>query len=168
MSRVQQQLLALLEPAIAALGYELVDIEANIGPRRGLIRLFIDFAPGHGPKAPLPEGAPVDASGIGLEDCELVSRQVTGVLEVDDPVRADYQLEVSSPGLDRKLTKPAHFDRFAGKLVTGRLRQPQEGRRRFTGRLVRRDDDRIAVEVDGQELNLPLQDLEVVRLVPEV
>jgi ribosome maturation factor RimP len=168
MSRMRQQLVAVLEPAVAALGYELVDVEANIGPRRGLIRLYIDFAPGHGPKAPLPEGAPVDASGIGLEDCELVSRQVAGVLEVEGTVRADYDLEVSSPGLDRKLTKPAHFDRFAGKQVTGRVRQPVDGRRRFTGRLLRRDGDRIVVAVDGVELGLPLADVEVVRLVPEV
>lgn len=168
MSRVRQQLVALLEPAIEALGYELVDLEVNIGPRRGLIRLYIDFAPGHGPKTPPPEGAPVDASGIGLDDCELVSRQVTGVLEVEDAVRSDYNLEVSSPGLDRKLTKPAHFDRFAGKVVTGRLRQPVDGRRRFTGPLLRRDGERIYVAVDGVELGLALADIEVVRLVPEV
>jgi ribosome maturation factor RimP len=168
MSRMRQQLMALLEPAIEALGYELVDLEVNIGPRRGLIRLYIDFAPGHGPKTPLPQGAPMDASGIALEDCELVSRQVTGVLEVEDAVRADYNLEVSSPGLDRKLTKPAHFDRFAGKAVKGRLRQPVEGRRRFTGRLLRRDGERIHVAVDGAELALDLADIEVVRLVPEI
>ncbi len=168
MSRVRQQLVALLEPAVEALGYELVDLEANLGPRRGTVRLYIDFAPGHGPSTPPPPGAPVDASGIGLEDCELVSRQVSGVLEVEDAIRSDYELEVSSPGLDRKLTKPAHFDRFAGKDVTVRLRQPLEGRRKFRGRLLRRDGDVAVVQVDGQDFGLRLDDIEAARLVPEL
>lgn len=150
MSKSRAQLIALLEPAVEALGYELADLEANFSGRRGTLRLFID-----GPNA------------IGLTDCEAVSRQVSGVLDVEDPIRGDYDLEVSSPGLDRKLTKPAHFDRFAGQAVKGRLKQMIDGRRRFTGTLLGREGDLIAFRVDGTEIRVPLEDLEVVRLVPE-
>lgn len=151
MSKSRAHLIALLEPAVEALGYELADLEANFSGRRGTLRLFID-----GPNA------------IGLEDCEAVSRQVSGVLDVEDPIRGDYDLEVSSPGLDRKLTKPAHFDRFAGQAVKGRLARMIDGRRRFTGTLLGREGDLIAFRVDGTELRVPMEDLEVVRLVPEI
>lgn len=151
MSKSRAQLIALLEPAVEALGYELADLEMNFGGRRGTLRLFID-----GP------------SGIRVEDCEAVSRQVSGVLDVEDPIQGDYDLEVSSPGLDRKLTKPAHFDRFAGQAVTGRLRRVIDGRRRFRGTLLGREADVIALQVDGVELRVPMDDLEVVRLVPQL
>ncbi|MCL4721054.1 MAG: ribosome maturation factor RimP [Gammaproteobacteria bacterium] len=146
----RDKLVALLEPAIEALGYELVDLELNLGGRNAVLRLFIDR----------PEG-------IRVEDCEAVSRQVSAVLDVEDPIRRDYALEVSSPGLDRKLVKPAHFDRFAGQAVQGRLRQMREGRRRFTGTLVARHDMTVTITVDGKDLSIPIDDLEVVRLVPE-
>lgn len=150
MSKARQELMALLEPAVEALGYELVDLEANLGGRRGgVLRLYIDRE-----------------EGIGLDDCEAVSRQVSGILDVEDPIKGNYSLEVSSPGLDRKLSKPAHFDRFAGEDVRGRLRQPLEGRRNFTGTLLRREGARIVVRVDGVEIGIPIEELETIRLVP--
>lgn len=170
MTDARTRLIALLEPAVEALGYELVDLEANIGGKGGLLRLYIDLPPDR-PRPAVAEGfelAPGDGSGIQLEDCEAVSRQVSGILDVEDPIRGEYSLEVSSPGLDRKLVKPAHFDRFAGHEVKGRLRRMVDGRRRFTGTLLRRDDDAVLVLVDGQEMRFPLADLEVVRLVPEI
>jgi ribosome maturation factor RimP len=169
MTDARTRLMALLEPAVEALGYELVDLEANIGGKGGLLRLYIDLPPGR-PRPAVAEGfelAAGDGSGIQLEDCEAVSRQVSGILDVEDPIQGEYNLEVSSPGLDRKLVKPAHFDRFAGRAVKGRLRRMVDGRRRFTGTLLRREDDAVLVLVDGREMRFSLADLEVVRLVPE-
>ena len=105
--------------------------------------------------------------GIRVEDCEAVSRQVSNLLEVEDPIGRDYDLEVSSPGLDRKLTKPAHFDRFAGQAVQGRFRKMLDGRRRFTGTLAGRSGTTVTIRVDDKDLTLPIEDLEVIRLVPE-
>ena len=92
----RRMLIDLLEPSVVSLGYELVDLELNMSRGHGLVRVFIDAD-----------------EGITLEDCEKVSHQISGVLDVEDPIAVDYRLEVSSPGLDRKLVKPEHFDRFA-------------------------------------------------------
>ena len=141
----------LLAPTIERLGYELIDLEANVGGKGGLIRLFIDK----------PEG-------IDLEDCEKVSLAVSALLDVEDPIPGNYNLEVSSPGLDRKLTKIEHFQRFAGEIVKVQMRFPIEGRRRFRGTLVSSDDENIVVEVDGESHSLPLKTIDTARLVPVV
>jgi ribosome maturation factor RimP len=163
MSKSQTEMIALLEPAVEALGYELVDLELNFNGRRGVLRLFID----HLGAAAGPPADGIRTDGIRVEDCEAVSRQVSAVLDVEDPIRRDYDLEVSSPGLDRKLVKPAHFDRFAGKAVEGRLRKMLDGRRRFTGTLVGRNGMTVTIRVDDTDLTVPIEDLEVIRLVPE-
>ncbi len=178
MSKSQTEMIALLEPAVEALGYELVDLELNFNGRRGVLRLFIDHlgaadrpaGPGEKTAGPPVEGIRTEGirvEGIRVEDCEAVSRQVSAVLDVEDPIRRDYDLEVSSPGLDRKLVKPAHFDRFAGKAVEGRLRKMLDGRRRFTGTLVGRNGMTVTIRVDDTDLTVPIEDLEVIRLVPE-
>jgi ribosome maturation factor RimP len=168
MSKSRTEMVALLEPAVEALGYELVDLELNFSGRRGVLRLFID----HLGAAERPAGSGQDmartpADGIRVEDCEAVSRQVSAVLDVEDPIKRDYDLEVSSPGLDRKLVKPAHFDRFAGMAVQGRLRKMLDGRRRFKGTLLGRDGMTVTLRVDDTDLTVPIEDLEVIRLVPE-
>ncbi|MBL8197553.1 MAG: ribosome maturation factor RimP [Chromatiales bacterium] len=150
MSKGRAQLVALLEPTVEALGYELADLEASFSGGRGVLRLYIDR----------PEG-------IRVEDCEAVSRQVSGLLDVEDPIKGDYDLEVSSPGMDRKLVKPSHFDRFAGQPVKGRFRAVIDGRRRFAGVLIGREGDRVRLQVDGIELMVPIDDIELIRLVPE-
>lgn len=175
MSKTQTQMVALLEPAVEALGYELVDLELNFSGRRGVLRLFIDRlgaveppvngSAGQEPLMELDNGSRSD--GIRVEDCELVSRQVSAVLDVEDPIRRDYDLEVSSPGLDRKLVKPAHFDRFAGQTVQGRFRRMLDGRRRFTGTLLGRNGTTVTIRVEKADLEISMDDLEVVRLVPE-
>ena len=141
----------LLEPAIERLGYELVDAEVRLGSKGGLVRLFID-----------------NPEGIDLDDCEKVSLAVSALLDVEDPVPGNYNLEVSSPGLDRKLTKVEHFQRFAGETVKVQMRFPIEGRRRFRGTLVSSDDENIVVEVDGESHSLPLKTIDTARLVPVV
>lgn len=116
---------AIIERTLAAMGYELVDVERG---QQGVLRVFLD--------------AP---TGITLDDCEKVSRQLSYVLEVED---VDYaRLEVSSPGLDRPLKKAADFDRFAGSEVSIRLREPLEGRRNFDGLLTVEDDGRYGLEL---------------------
>lgn len=167
MSKTRTNVAALLEPAVEALGYELVDLELNFSGRRGVLRLYIDrLGAAEQPQAEGPETGP-RSDGIRVEDCEAVSRQVSAVLDVEDPIGRDYDLEVSSPGLDRKLVKPAHFDRFAGQAVQGRLRKMLDGRRRFTGTLVGRNGTTVTIRVDDSDLTVPIEDLEVIRLVPE-
>ncbi len=146
-----EELLKLLEPAVERLGYELADLEVRLGGKGGLIRVFIDK----------PEG-------IDLDDCEKVSLAVSALLDVEDPVPGNYHLEVSSPGLDRKLTKVEHFQRFAGETVKVQMRFPIEGRRRFRGTLVSSDEENIVVEVDGESHSLPLKTIDTARLVPAV
>ena len=168
MTKARAEIVSLLEPAVEALGYELVDLEVNFSGRRGVLRLFIDHLQPAGkivePSGERPDG--LQDAGIRVEDCEVVSRQVSAVLDVEDPIRRDYDLEVSSPGLDRKLTKPGHFDRFAGQAVQGRLRRMLEGRRRFAGTLVGRQGMTVTIRVDNEDLTVPMDDLEVIRLVP--
>ena len=108
------------------------------------------------------------ADGIDVEDCEAVSRQVSAILDVEDPLPGHYTLEVSSPGLDRTLTKPAHFERFMGEDVRVKLRFPLDGRRNFKGALKSVDEDNIEVEVDGESHSLPLATIESARLVPQL
>ena len=146
-----EELAKLLEPTVEGLGYELIDIEVRLGGKGGLLRLFID-----------------KPDGIDLDDCEQVSLAVSALLDVEDPVPGNYNLEVSSPGLDRKLTKVEHFQRFAGETVKVQMRFPIEGRRRFRGTLVTSDEDNIVVEVDGESHSLPLKTIDTARLVPDV
>ncbi len=147
----QSDLIDLLEPAIKALGYELSDLEVSFGANRGLLRIFIDHE-----------------AGIKLEDCEAVSRQVSALLDVEDPISVDYNLEVSSPGLNRKLVKPEHFDRFAGCLINTKLNRLVEGRRRIKGQLLRREDDTVLVQSGDETYSILIADIEVARLVPDL
>jgi ribosome maturation factor RimP len=145
---------ALVEPAVSAAGYELVEAQWKHEPGGWVIRLLIDN--------------PDPASGVGLSDCERVSREVSVLLDVPDVVPHAYSLEVSSPGLDRPLIKPAHFRRFLGKRAKVRLRSGVAGRRNFTGTIVNADEERILLEVDGKEQELPLVDLERAQLLFEL
>ncbi len=140
----------LLGPTVQRLGYELTDLEVRLSGKGGLLRLTID-----------------KPDGIDLEDCEKVSHAVSALLDVEDPVPGNYNLEVSSPGLDRKLTKVEHFQRFEGETLKVSMRFPIEGRRRFRGKLVSSDDENIVVEVDGESHSLPLAMLDTARLVPD-
>ena len=143
------ELAELLEPVLGRLGYELADLEVRSGGKGGLVRVFID-----------------KPDGIDLDDCEKVSLAVSALLDVENPVPGKYTLEVSSPGLDRKLTKVAHFQRFVGEVVKVQMRLPIEGRRRFRGKLMSLDDENIVVEVDGEPHSLALATIDTARLVP--
>ena len=151
---LRDQLSELLGPIVAGLGYELWELEYVSRGGGGLLRLYID----------IPEG-------ITLEDCERVSRTVSEALDVADPIPGEYTLEVSSPGLDRVLRKPAHFERFAGEQVKLEMMQPVDGRKRFAGRLLRVDGQHVTLELDGAAsgagtVTLPIDDIHKARLVP--
>jgi ribosome maturation factor RimP len=142
-------LFELLEPTLARLGYELVDLELYFG-RRGLLRLYID-----------------KEAGVTLADCEFVSRQIGAFLDVEDPLPSSYVLEVSSPGFDRRLRTIEHFRRFRNEEVKIELARPRDGRRRLKGRLTDVGDESVTVAVDGVNWNVDLKDIGVARLVPQ-
>jgi ribosome maturation factor RimP len=144
----KEGLIGLLEPAINALGYELVDLDLLSG-RGGLLRLFIDRPP-----------------AVTLADCEFVSQQIGDFLDVEDPIAGSYRLEVSSPGIDRRLRTPAHFVAVIGSEINAELRRPMDGRRRFRGRLIGADADTIELQVDGRNWRLPFGEVRSARLVP--
>jgi ribosome maturation factor RimP len=146
-----EELTRLLGPTIERLGYELADLELRLAGRDSVVRVFID-----------------KPQGVRLEDCEAVSRQVSAVLDVEDPVPGHYVLEVSSPGLDRKLTKPAHYRRYVGDDVRVQLRVPVDGRKKFRGKLLAASEDTIQIEVDGQLHELPIATIDTARLVPSL
>jgi len=152
---MRDALMRLLEPPIEALGYELIDIEFAREGRGGVLRIFIDR------RAVDPQGS------ITVDDCARVSHAVSQVLEIEDPIKGHYTLEVSSPGFDRILRKREHFERFLGERVFAEMKLPIEGRRRFVGVLKSIVDDSIVVEVDGQAHSLPLERIQKARLRPE-
>jgi ribosome maturation factor RimP len=137
-----------VEPAVAGMGYELIDVQASNGGR--LLRLFID-KPG----------------GVTLDDCAAASRHLTRVLAVEG---IDYErLEVSSPGLDRPLRKEADFARFAGQKAEMRMRTPDAtGRRKFVGVLRGAEAGQVSMELDGRVIALALDDLDKARLIPDL
>ena len=147
-------LMRLLEPAIEALDYELVDLEFAREGRGGVLRIYIDRKAGS-----------VKAA-ISVDDCATVSHAVSELLETHDPIKGHYTLEVSSPGFDRVLRTLAHFERFVGERVFAELKLPIDGRRRFVGTLKSVSDGTIVVEVDGQAHSLPLDRIQKARLRP--
>lgn len=147
---LKERLTRLIEPAVEALGYELVLLEFSSGLQTGTLRLFIDHA-----------------DGIALEDCESVSREIAALLDVEDPIKTAYRLEVSSPGLDRPLVKPEHFRRFLGEKVKLQLLAPVSGRKRLHGTLLAFESNLLSVDVDGQRFDVVLSDIDRARLVPD-
>lgn len=147
---LQEKLNRLLEPVVEALGYELVLLEFLPQTGSGLLRLYID-SPG----------------GINLGDCQRVSREVAGVMDVEDPISSAYQLEVSSPGLDRPLVKQAHYERFQNELARISLIAPKDGRRRFTGVIRNVTAQSVQIETTDGEVELEFSEIEKARLVPE-
>jgi len=144
---LRERLIALIEPVLVRLGYELVELEYAAGRSQAVVRIFIDR----------PEG-------ITVEDCERVSREVAALLDVDDPIPTAYTLEVSSPGFDRVLRTAAHFERFVGSRVFVELKAPRAGRRRYTGMLQAVNATGIELEVDKQKVEVPFEEIGKARL----
>jgi ribosome maturation factor RimP len=138
------------ERVARSLGIEVVDVEWKVGKQR-FLRVFID-KPG----------------GVGHKDCEAVSNQFSVILDVEDLVPGPhYILEVSSPGLDRKLTKPAEFERFTGRLARISTVDPVENQKFFEGRLAGIADGKVQIEVKGRVIALPMEGIRKANLVVE-
>jgi ribosome maturation factor RimP len=151
MAQATDSLTGLIEPAITALGYELVGVEQVPQGRHSVVRIYIDAE-----------------QGISLADCERVSHQVSGILDVEDPIRGQYSLEVSSPGLDRPLFTLAHYARYIGQPVKLRLRVPQAGRRKLSGVIRAVNGEVITLqEQDANVIELHLNDIDKANLVPD-
>jgi len=140
----------LLRPLVEDLGYEFVGLEHGSNPKNPTLVVYID-----------------KKNGIAVEDCERVSREVAAVLDVEDPIPGHYNLEVSSPGLDRPLFTLEQFEQFAGEIARISLYAPQEGRRKFKGEILGTEGDRVKLELDGSEVLLEMGNVAKARLVPD-
>ncbi len=150
MAQANERLYSIIAPAVEAIGVELLGIEYMSQGRHSVLRIYID-----------------SEAGITVDNCADVSHQVSAVLDVEDPIRGEYTLEVSSPGTDRPLFNAEHYRRVVGEEIQVRLHAPLEGRRKFKGELKGIDEDgRITIEVDGTEYTLPLADVDKANLVP--
>ena len=143
MGTTRDTLLPIVESAVNAAGYDLVDLEFRREVRSWVLRLYIDLL----------EGEP---GRVSHSDCERVSRQVSAHLDVADPIPQTFTLEVSSPGLDRSLRRESDFRRFAGQRAKIRTHETQDGRRNFAGVLRGAADGVVRIEVDGSEFSVPV------------
>lgn len=148
MSRKAEQLHALLAPSVEALGYELWGLEYIQG-RGAVLRLYID-----------------SDNGITVDDCAAVSHQVSGVLDVEDPISGEYTLEVSSPGMDRPLFTPEQWQRYIGEKAQVRLLAPVKNRRKLTAEISAVSGDTLSLVVDGEAVDVPFAQVDRASLVP--
>jgi len=144
---LRERLIALIEPLLERLGYELVQLDYSAGRAHALVRVFVDRP-----------------DGVTLDDCARISRELSALLDVEDPIPSAYTLEVSSPGFDRVLRTQAHFGRFVGSRVFVELKEPRDGRRRYTGKLLTVDEAGIALEVDRERVRMAFDEIGKARL----
>ena len=146
--KMPDRLTRLIEPVVVGLGFELVGVEFD--SHQHILRIYIDC-----------EG------GILVDDCSKVSHQLSGLLDVEDPIPGNYHLEVSSPGMDRPLFTLEHFERFEGSLARIQLLRPMDGRRRFKARLQGVQGDKVRI-LDGETLfEIPFEAIDRARIVPD-
>jgi ribosome maturation factor RimP len=151
MNKAPPTLLRLARETIEPMGYEVVGMEYQPRATEGAkLRVYIDHP-----------------DGIQLEDCETVSRQFGAVLDVEDPIRGEYDLEISSPGLDRPLFEKRHFEQYIGREVKISLKRAIDGRRRFRGTIRALEGDSVVIGADGREVRMSLTEIDKARLVPE-
>jgi len=144
------KLTKLLQPLVEDLGYEFVGLDYGSDPNNAVLVIYID-----------------QEAGVKVEDCEKVSREVAALLDVEDPIPGHYNLEVSSPGLDRPLFTPDQYERFTGEVVRVSLFAPQDGRRKFKGTILGTEGDQVKLELDGSEVLLEMNNIAKARLVPD-
>jgi ribosome maturation factor RimP len=150
MKQAPEHLVNLIEPIVEGLGYECVGIEYNPHPKHGLLRIYID-----------------SENGILVEDCSKVSHQVSGVMDVEDPIQGNYHLEISSPGEDRPFFKVSQFERYIGSMVLVNLFKAINGRRKITGLIKKVEGDVISLQEGEQVFEVPFIEMSKARLVPE-
>jgi ribosome maturation factor RimP len=151
----------LAEPYVRDAGFDLIEVQYGREPMGWVVRLYIDnpVAAGTGPMP--------GQSSVHLDDCERVSRDVSAALDVADVVPHAYQLEVSSPGLDRPLRRERDFARFVGESTRIRLIEGVDGRRNFSGTIQAAKDGRVEIACDGRSYVLPIDDIARANLVPD-
>ena len=149
MSQLTDRLNDMLEPAVLALGFELVGVEFVRAGKHSTLRVYIDHE-----------------NGISVDDCADVSNQVSAVLDVEDPINTEYNLEVSSPGLERPLFKQSHFAAFVGQEIVVKTNMPQQNRRNFKGVLTHVDGQSITMSVDKQDYVIALANISKANVVP--
>jgi ribosome maturation factor RimP len=150
MKQAPGHLVELIEPIVEGLGYECVGIEYNPHPRNGLLRVYIDCP-----------------NGILVDDCSKVSHQLSGVLDVEDPIQGNYQLEVSSPGADRPFFYVHQFEKYIGSTVLVSLYQSIGGRKKLTGTIEKVSDTIITLREAEQVFEVPFDAMSKARLVPD-
>lgn len=148
-SRETDRIIALVEPAVTALGLEVVRVSMT-GVDHVILQIMVDRA----------DGRPLD-----VDDCADASRTISSLLDIEDPIPGHYDLEVSSPGIDRPLTRAKDFERFSGFEARIELARAQDGRRRFRGRLLGLDKDEVRLRADGEDYVLPLGQIAKAKLV---
>ena len=151
MYRQNQALVDLLSPVVRAMGYEMLGLEHHAGRRTSLLRIYID-----------------SDSGVSLDDCTRVNRQLEALLDVHEPLAGSYRLEVSSPGLDRPLFTLDQFARFTGCRARVKLREDIDGRHNFTGRIGVVAGGAVSIETDGGAFTLSGENIGWARLVPDM
>ena len=139
----------IITPTVEGMGYELVRLTISGGHRKTL-QVMAERK---------------DGLNMSLNDCTDLSRAISAVMDVEDPIEGAYSLEVSSPGIDRPLTRPKDYDRFAGFEAKLETRAPIEGRKRFKGKLLGLEAQNVKIEVEGAALALPLEEIEKAKLV---
>lgn len=147
----EDRLIALISPALAALGLECLGIEYAPHASNSLVRVYID----------------TEGRTVTVEDCERASREIAALMDVEDPIQGRYTLEVSSPGLDRPLFTAAQFGKHMGEVVKVTLNVPQDGRRRLQGRIVQVNGQSVVVDVDGNDFTFEFGNVAKARLVPD-
>jgi ribosome maturation factor RimP len=150
MKQAPEHLVNLIEPIVEGLGYECVGIEYHPHPRHGLLRIYID-----------------SANGILVDDCSKVSHQISGALDVEDPIQDNYQLEVSSPGTDRPFFYVHQFEQFIGSTVLVNMYQAIAGRKKITGIIEKVVGDIITLREADQVFEVPFDAMSKARLVPD-
>lgn len=136
-------------PMLEDMGYDIVRVQVS-GDKRAKVQIMIERR---------------DGAGMTVDDCAAASRAVGALLDVEDPIRGAYVLEVSSPGIDRPLTRLGDFERFSGFEARVELRMPRDGRRRFRGRLAGIAGDQILMDCEDERVALPFAELAKAKLV---
>jgi len=149
LAKLEDKLTEMLEPAVEALGFELVGVEYVRAGKHSILRVYIEHE-----------------NGITVDDCADVSNQVSAILDVEDPISNEYNLEVSSPGMERPLFKERHFAEAVGEIVQIRLTMPMDNRRNFKGPLLACENGMVSIEVDGQQFQLAVANIDKANVVP--
>lgn len=147
--KIEDEVLRLIAPALEAMGYDIVRVKI-VGHRRPTLQIMAERC---------------DGTAFTIDSCGEISRVVSALLDVEDPISGSYELEVSSPGIDRPLVRRADFERFAGHVAKIESRRAIDGRKRFRGRLLGVVGDDVYIAVNGDKARIPLEDVAGAKLV---